>query len=139
MRPGVSNHGVLNPILPVEPAEDQSQSSVEQEATEQHKRRQSTEHGNRSRQVPRCEEQGAEDVCSHKDPLGYLVFAALSKKQLPDQEGRKGHEEQAEQHFLHNPAIENGGQPVIQPADEKSAVIAFRHLRQPPAEGPIVQ
>ena len=52
MRPGVSNHGVLNPILPIEPAEDQSQSSVEQEATEQHKRRQSTEHDNRSRQVP---------------------------------------------------------------------------------------
>ena len=132
----MAEHGVVNAVLAVEETKHQPQTAIEQETAEQDQRRQLAESGHGSRDVPRRENKGRNDICGGKNTGRDIFLDVFSETQLPDQKRDQRQEEQPQQDFLDDAAVEDCRQNA---AGRESGSIAVPDLRQRLAKGPIIQ
>ena len=105
----VGQHRVLNPMVAVQPSEEQPECAVEQEAAQQKHGRQSPERLERRRKVSSCKGQRRQDVCG--DQYAGRHDFLCPAEQLPSKEGKQAHEKQPQHHLFDHTTIQDGSRP----------------------------
>ena len=132
----VADHGISYAVLPVQPAEDQAEAAVEEEAAEQDQGSNLAEDHQGGGEMAGSESQGSDDIRCNEYTGGDMLPVVLSEEELPDHQGDGGHEEQPQHYFFNDAAIQNGGDDI---AGSQAGGVGLLNAVNEAAEYPVVK